>query len=132
MSEVQTAVAVAAVVRKVLTRDEKIEQFESKAAEFLSKANELREEARKEEALRSVGAGTEVSFEVGRAETRRTVSGNVLAAYDIDGKRKVKVLVGEGADAELFEVEVSKLLAAKLEEAEPVVTEAVDELAGIN
>lgn len=128
MTEVNTAVAVAAVVRKVLTRDEKIAQFEQKAAEFVTKANELREEARKEEALRSVGAGTVVSFKAGRADTLRTVSGSVLAAYDVDGKRKVKVLVGEGAEAELFEVEVSKLTAAELDVAEPV---AEDELAGL-
>lgn len=126
MSEVQTTVAVA--VRKVLSRDEKIDQLESKAAEFLAKAQELRAEAAKEEALRSVGAGTVVSFEAGRAETRRTVSGAVLAAYDVDGKRKVKVLVGEGAEAELFEVEVSKLVSAEVEQ--PVVVE--DDLAGIN
>lgn len=127
MTEVNTAVA----VRKVLTRDEKIAQFEQKAVEFTTKANELREAARKEEALRSVGAGTVVSFKAGRADTLRTVSGSVLAAYDVDGKRKVKVLVGEGAEAELFEVEVSKLTGAELGEAEAVDPVGDDELAGL-
>lgn len=125
MSEVQAA----AKVRVVLTRAEKIAQYEEKAAALIAQANELRAEQAREDALQSVGAGFVVSFEAGRAETRRTVEGNVLAAYEIDGKRKVKVLAGEGADAELFEVEVSKLLSAV--DPTPAAEEEGDELAGL-
>jgi hypothetical protein len=114
MSEAQAVATPVAVVRKVLTRDEQIAQYQEKADELLAKAEKLIEEGRKEEALQSIGAGVKVSFEVGRAETRREVSGVVLAAYDVSGKRKVKALVGEGAEAELFEVEVSKLISAEL------------------
>jgi len=127
MSEVQTAAV--AKVRIVLTRAEKIAQFEEKAAAFLAQANDLREEQAREDALQNVGSGFTVTFEAGRAETRRTVSGNVIAAYDVDGKRKVKVLAGEGAAAELFEVEVSKLLSA-VDNTAPV-AEPEDELAGL-
>lgn len=105
MSEVQTA----AVVRVALTRDEKIAKLEKQVADAQAKIAELRDGARKEEALQNIGTGTVVSFQAGRAETRRTVSGTVLAAYDEGKVRKVKVLVGAGADAELFAVAVSQL-----------------------
>ena len=106
MSEVQT-------VRTVKTLAEKIEAAEAKLANAQKVLDDLRAQSEAEARLAGVSAGYVVSLEVGRAETRRTVSGTVLAAYDVDGKRKVKVLVGAGAEAELFEAEVSKLLSAE-------------------
>lgn len=129
MSEAQ---AVAAVVRKVLTRAEKIEKAESQIKALAAQVAELRAEETKEQALQSIGAGAKVTFKAGRADTLRTVGGVVLAAYDADGKRKVKVLAGEGAEAELFEVAVSALLTAELPVVEPAQTEATEPLADLS
>lgn len=118
MSEVQT--------RTVKTLADKIAAATIKRDEAQVKLDELLAQQAAEAALADVNTGYVVSFEQGRAETKRTVTGTVLAAYDADGKRKVKVLAGEGATSELFEVEVAKLLSSAAPAA--ITAEAGDEL----
>lgn len=118
MTEVNQAAA-----RKVLTRDEKIEQYESKAAEFLTKANELRREAEAEQALANLGAGATVEFDLGRAETKRTLVGSIIAIGEADGKRVAKVISGEGLATAVYQVPVSGLRLPS-EKAEAVESEA--------
>lgn len=96
--------------RAVKTRAEQIAAIDEQVTKLTERRNELVAEGEREEQLKNIGAGTVVSFEHGRGNTRRTLSGSVITAYD-DGKgvRKVKVLAGEGADANLYDVEVSRL-----------------------
>lgn len=60
--------------------------------------------------LDAVAAGFTVSFKVGRAETRREVSGLVTGRGLVKDVDSVRVEVGEGFDKELFTIKVSDLL----------------------
>lgn len=114
MSEVQTA----AVAKAKLTGQALADKYRADAATLISKANAIEAGLAAEAALANIGAGAIVSFEFGRAETRHSVTGSVIAAYDKDGKRYVKVIAGEGVDTKLYEVEVSKLSVPAATEAE--------------
>lgn len=118
-----------ATTRTVKTLADKIAAAQVKRDAAQATLDQLVKQQEAEAALADVTAGYTVSFEAGRAETKRTVTGNVLAAYETDGKRKVKVLAGEGAEAELFEIEVSKLVSA--EAPGSAVEQAEDDLADI-
>lgn len=56
-----------------------------------------------------VAQGWTVSFKVGRAETRREVSGLVLGRGLVKDVDSVRVQVGEGFDVELFTIKVAEL-----------------------
>lgn len=58
----------------------------------------------------NVGAGWTVSFKVGRDTTRREVVGTVQGRGLVKDVDSVRVISGEGFDAELFTVKVSDLL----------------------
>lgn len=120
MSEVQTA------ARTVKTLADKIAETVAKIEQLNTKLAELRSQEEAEAALAGVSAGYVVTLEAGRAETRRTVEGTVLAVYEVEGKRKVKVIAGEGAGVELFEVEVSRLLSARDPSAAQVCEDAAE------
>lgn len=116
--------------RTVKTLAEKIADALAKVEAAQAQYDALVKQRDQEAALANVTQGYVVTFEQGRAETKRTVTATVLApAYDVGGKLKVKAIAGEGASTELFEVEVAKLLSAEA----PVVAEpeadAVDLLA---
>ena len=57
-----------------------------------------------------VGAGFTVSFKVGRAETRREVTGEVLGRGEVKGVDCVRVQSGEGFEIELHTIKVAELL----------------------
>lgn len=59
--------------------------------------------------VNDVAPGWTVSFKVGRAETRREVSGVVLGRGLVKDVDSVRVSIGEGFDAELFTIKVSDL-----------------------
>lgn len=132
MTEVTTTVA--PVTRRVLTTAEKIEQLTQRIAKDQATLAALQSEAAAAAALADVGAGYTVTFALGRAETKRELSGTVLARGLINDKDSVKVLVGEGIDANVYSVAVSTLSAAVApgavaEVAEPVAEEAAPEVA---
>ena len=96
--------------RAAKSRADRIADIDVQIERLAERREELVREGEREEQLKNIGAGTHVSFEHGRAKTKRTVEGVVISAYDDDkGTRKVKVLAGEGADASLYDVEVNKL-----------------------
>ena len=60
--------------------------------------------------MADVGAGFTVSFKVGRAETRREVTGEVLGRGEVKGVDCVRVQSGEGFEIELHTIKVAELL----------------------
>jgi len=60
--------------------------------------------------MADVGQGFTVSFKVGRAETRREVTGVVLGRGEVKGVDSVRVQSGEGFDIELHTIKVAELL----------------------
>ena len=90
------------------TRQGRIESIDRKIAELQAKRQQIIDApepvAKAKPAPVEVNVGETVDVEVGRGETRRTVSGTVLAVYENKaGQRKVKVLAGEGADTQVVE-----------------------------
>lgn len=78
------------------------------------KITELEAKVAAEAAMANVAPGYLVTLQVGRAETRRTVAGSVIARFeDEKGIDRVKVLCGTGAETELFEVAVTALDSAE-------------------
>lgn len=105
MTEVNQAVA----TRKVLTRDEKIVQFYERSAEYLSKAKALEAERDAESKLANLGASDTVEFDLGRAETKRTLVGSIIAIGEVDGKQVAKVISGTGLDTAVYQIPVASL-----------------------
>lgn len=129
----QAQVPVAA--RKVLTLAEKIVRAEATLAKAKSDLFALTAQRDAEAAFANVAAGDTVAFTLGRAETKRTLKGSVIARGDVDGADSVKVIAGEGLATAVYLVKVSALDAvnppAEQPAEEPVAEAAdVDPLAG--
>lgn len=103
-----TEVTVAAT-RKVLTPAEQVKKFYDLSAEYLTKAKALEAKLAAESAFANVGAGDVVVFTLGRAETKRTLTGSVIARGEVDGKDVVKIIAGEGLNTAVYQVPVSQL-----------------------
>jgi hypothetical protein len=118
MTEVTTAqteattAAVAVAKRRVLTTAEKISQLEERIKKDTAVLAALQAEAAADAALADVNEGYTVTFDLGRADTKRTLTGKVIARGLINDKDSVKVLVGTGIDANVYSVAVSTLSAA--------------------
>lgn len=109
---------------EVKTVAEKVAALCERAAALLTKANELEQREANAAALASVAVGDVVSFKLGRAETRREVSGQVLFRGVVDGVDVVRVLSGEGAEVAVNQVKVADLTGASKPQAEPEAEEA--------
>lgn len=79
-------------------------------AKLQEKLAELVKQEAAEALVAVLGAGYVVSFKVGRAETRREVTGVVLGRGLVKDVDSVRVSVGEGLEAELYTVPVTQLL----------------------
>lgn len=66
-----------------------------------------------------VGPGYTVSFKIGRAETRREVTGVVRGRGVVKDVDSVRAEVGEGFDLEVFTIPVAQLLSITKPEAKP-------------
>lgn len=66
-----------------------------------------------------LGPGYTVSFKIGRAETRREVSGIVRGRGVVKDVDSVRAEVGEGFDLEVFTIPVAQLLSITKPEAKP-------------
>ena len=66
-----------------------------------------------------VAAGYTVTFKVGRAETRREVTGIVRGRGVVKDVDSVRAEVGEGFDLEVFTIPVAQLLSITKPEAKP-------------
>lgn len=66
-----------------------------------------------------VAAGYTVTFKVGRAETRREVTGVVQGRGEVKGVDSVRVQSGEGFDLEVYTIKVAELTSIKAPEAQP-------------
>lgn len=99
----------APAARRVLTTDEKIAALEARIAKDIQSLADLRDAVAIAAAFANVGAGDGVTFKVGRAETRREISGQVIARGEVDGVDVVKVLSGSGIDTAVYQVKVAEL-----------------------
>lgn len=66
-----------------------------------------------------VAAGYTVTFKVGRAETRREVTGVVQGRGEVKGVDSVRVQSGEGFDLEVYTIKVAELTSITAPVAEP-------------
>lgn len=66
-----------------------------------------------------VAAGYIVTFKVGRAETRREVTGVVQGRGEVKGVDSVRVQSGEGFDIEVYTIKVAELTSIQAPEAKP-------------
>lgn len=114
-----------AATRKVLTPAEQVKKFYDLSADYLSKAKALEAKLNAEAAFANVGAGDVVVFTLGRAETKRTLTGSVIARGEVDGKDVVKIIAGEGLNTAVYQVPVSQLDAVNPATAETAVEAGV-------
>lgn len=117
----------APVARKVLTAAEKIEQLKARIAKDTETLAELVAAEAAKEAFANVGAGDTVEFKVGRAETRRTLRGSVIARAVVDSVDVVQVIAGEGLDTAVYRVKVAELVSVNAPVAEPVAEQPADQ-----
>lgn len=94
-------------------------------AKLQEKLAELVKQEAAEALVAVLGAGYVVSFKVGRAETRREVTGVVLGRGPVKDVDSVRVSVGEGLEAELYTVPVTQLLSIEAPAKEASDTAAV-------
>lgn len=66
-----------------------------------------------------VAAGYTVTFKVGRAETRREVTGIVQGRGEVKGVDSVRVQSGEGFDLEVYTIKVAELTSITAPVSEP-------------
>lgn len=111
---------VTVATRRVLTTEEKIAQLQARIAKDTAALNVLVNGAAVAAAFANVAAGDTVVFTLGRAETKRTLTGSVIARGEVDGKDVVKVIAGEGLATAVYQVKV-----ADLDAVNPVAEEAV-------
>lgn len=94
--------------KRAVTKEERIAAIDEKIAELQAKRERIQNEEERQPKAKAapieVNVGETVNVDIGRGETRRTVTGTVLAVFEnAAGQRKVKVLAGEGVDAQLVE-----------------------------
>ena len=84
--------------------------LETRIAKDTASLADLKRAQAAAELMADVGQGFTVSFKVGRAETRREVTGVVLGRGEVKGVDSVRVQSGEGFDIELHTIKVAELL----------------------
>src|SRR5690606_23440307 len=113
------------------TRQGRIESIDRKIAELQAKRQQIIDSpepvSKPKREAPEVNVGEQVDVEIGRGESRRRVTGTVLAVYENKaGQKKVKVLAGEGADTqvvEAFAVGVTKVDVVESDELSGVTVE---------
>ena len=98
---------------------EAITKQEAVVAAAQAKLADLRKAADAALLTADVGPGYTVSFKIGRAETRREVSGIVRGRGVVKDVDSVRAEVGEGFDLEVFTIPVAQLLSISAPKAQP-------------
>lgn len=88
-----------------------IESLKARIAADTTKLAELEAAEASGNALANLVTGDVVEFMFGRGETRKQRAGVVRAVYEVEGKKRIKVLAGEGADEELLVIAPDALVA---------------------
>lgn len=141
MSEEQQTNTAPKKERAVKTLDQRITEAQAAVAKAQAALAALVSERDNRERYENLAAGQVVSFEFGRAEKRRVISGTVKSIHD-DGKggRILVVESGEGLDIQINKVPATSVIfdapAAEQQTAEPAAVEAAaespsDVLAGV-
>lgn len=105
------------------TLEEKITATRALLAKYLAEQNA-------EKQINNVQVGDDITFNFGRADRVRSITGTVQAVADTDLGRVVSVLTGEGIDAELKRVRADAITENRTaasrapEEAAPVADDA--------
>ncbi|MEJ1593506.1 hypothetical protein SMA75_20140 [Escherichia coli] len=89
---------------------EQLQAVEAKIVELQAEAQKLAEQIETEKALANLAAGTTITFNYGRADTRKELQGVVKGVADTDKGRRIKVESGEGFDAEIYIIEVAAIV----------------------
>ncbi|ANH51077.1 hypothetical protein FDH02_gp01 [Pseudomonas phage VSW-3] len=89
--------------------ESRIALIEARVAKDQAELVELRGQLSAAALVNDVAQGWSVSFKVGRSDTRREVTGEVLGRGDVKGVDSVRVQVGSGLECELFTVKVADL-----------------------
>jgi hypothetical protein len=88
-----------------------IESLKARIAADTAKLTELEAAAAAGNAMANLASGDVIEFMFGRGETRKQRAGVVRAVYEVDGKKRIKVLAGEGADEELLVITPDAIVA---------------------
>lgn len=87
-----------------MTLDQKIEQTERLLAQY--------KEEKAAQALRdSIETGDTVTFDFGRGDTKKSLTGTVLGMKDDSNGRWIKVQIGDGFDAETKTIRTASITA---------------------
>jgi hypothetical protein len=91
--------------------DEKIKDAQEDFDKAKAKLDKLLSERANRERIENLAVGTEVTFEYGRGEKRRELSGSVVAAGD-DPKtgRMLVISVGSGLDVQTYKIRATDVL----------------------
>lgn len=79
-----------------------------------------------------VAAGFTVTFKVGRAETRREVTGVVQGRGEVKGVDSVRVQSGEGFDLEVYTIKVAELTSITAPNADKDLADLASDVHAVN
>jgi S-adenosylmethionine synthetase len=99
--------------------DEKIKDAREDVAKAQAKLDRLLTERANRERIENLAVGTEVSFEYGRGDKRRVLTGTIVAVGD-DEKlgRQFAVTAGEGLDIATYKIRATDVLFGDEQEGE--------------
>lgn len=112
------------------TVQEQIDVIEKRIAADTAKLAELKASVNAATALASLKHGDSIQFVFGRAENRKTYTGEVRSVFDTDKGQRVKVLYGEGADEQIVTIDPTAI--QSVGDGQPITDAAADPLANIN
>jgi hypothetical protein len=93
------------------TAIEQLAALEQRHAEDAVKIAELKASIKAAALVANLAEGDIVTYPFGRGETRKTYTGKVAWVGDTDKGKKVKVLVGEGADLDVHVIDIGAITA---------------------
>lgn len=112
--------------------DVRIEEAREDVNKAQARLDALIAERNNRERYENLAAGQSVSFEFGRAEKRRVVTGTIQSIHD-DGKggKTLVVLTGEGLDQQINKIAATSVLFDAPAAAEEAAASQADVLAGV-
>lgn len=93
------------------TAIEQLAALEKRHAEDAAKIAELKASIKAASLVENLSEGDVVTYPFGRGETRKTYTAKVAAVYETDKGKKVKTLVGAGADLDVHVIDISAITA---------------------
>jgi hypothetical protein len=91
------------------SQQEQIAALETRIAADTAKLAELKAAVKAAALVANLAKDDIVTYPFGRGETRKSYTGVVAAVYETDKGKKVKVLVGEGADLDVHVIDIGAI-----------------------